>query len=74
MSKKWTPTQRQKFRKTMAAKRANKRTTAVIPLDAIPERRAQPAPRPPRPLVPSDKHARLALAMALVSTVRELIK
>ncbi|MCC6489123.1 MAG: hypothetical protein IT364_16610 [Candidatus Hydrogenedentes bacterium] len=71
MSKKWTPTQRQKFRKTMAAKRANKRTTAVIPLDAIPERRAQPAPRP---LVPSDKHARLALAMALVSTVRELIK
>lgn len=67
---KWTPMQRKKFSKTMAAKRANKRTTAVIPLEAIPDRR----PSQPRVAVPTEKHARLALAMALVKTVQELIK
>lgn len=71
MAKKWTPTQRQKFRKTMAAKRANKKTVAVIPLDVIPERRA---PSAPRMAAPNERHARLALALLLVKTVQELIK
>lgn len=70
MSKSWTPAQRRKFRKTMAAKHANKKTVAVIPLEAIPERRAPAV----RVAVPTEKHARLALAMALVKTVQELIK
>ena len=71
MAKKWTPMQRQKFRKTMADKRANKKTVAVIPLEAIPERRA---PSAPRMAAPNERHMRLALAMALVRTVQELIK
>lgn len=71
MSRKWSPDQRRKFRKTLAAKRANKKTVAVIPLDAIPERRA---PSAPRMAGYTEKHARLALAMALVKTVQELIK
>lgn len=68
---KWTPMQRKKFRKTMAAKRANKKVTAVIPLEAIPERRA---PVAPRVAGYTEKQSRLALAMLLVQTVRELIK
>lgn len=71
MAKKWTPTQRQKFRKTMAAKRANKKTVAVIPLEAIPERRA---PSAPRMAGYTEKQSRLALALLLVKTVQELIK
>lgn len=67
----WTPAQRKKFTRTMAAKRANKKTVAVIPLEAIPERRV---PTTSRAAVPTEKHARLALAIALVKTVQELIK
>lgn len=65
----WSNAQHRKFRKTMAAKHATKKTTAVIPLEAIPDRRPPAALR-----VPTEKHARLALAMALVKTVQELIK